>query len=540
MPFTLVLISAVVAAAAYLRALDFPFISDDNPYIPENAKLAELRVAELWRLFTEPYNSLAEFLPLRDLSYWIDITLFGLNPSAFRAHNILLYLLCLPLVYAITSALWRYFRPGDDASAPWVSAIVTALFALHPAHVEAVVWISGRKDVLCGLFSLLALWFAVNAKREQGLSPLYAGAAIVALLAAALSKAVAVAVAPVIALLWLVFWRDIPADKRRLSLLLWPIAIVLLAIGVAIIFSAAVKTRTPIYWGVETITRALGILGGLTRIAVSPEDRHFFYPLFEDPWFTAMVALGAVVLVAAIASGVRGLRNKPSLPGFALLAFTLICMPSLQLVPYAPPSLISDRFVFLALWPLLLLIVILAWRLKPVPCTILLLIIAIPWVFQTFERPGDYRSFDKLLDSDMRAYPGYYMPAHYKINIQEIGTGSIETYGEILRIAKNISDPYARDIISSLIQSDYAVYVGAMSSGDPREATRILRNVEVKLRQPPAQILWNTPMYNLWKDSQSSLSAQWQYLLENFPLDESVRHNAALYRLNADNYQVPQ
>ena len=66
----------------------------------------------MWRLLTEPYNPL-EFLPLRDLSYWFDIKLFGLNPAALRAHNIILYLLCLPLVYATTLGLWRYFRPAD-------------------------------------------------------------------------------------------------------------------------------------------------------------------------------------------------------------------------------------------------------------------------------------------------------------------------------------------------------------------------------------------------------------------------------------------
>src|ERR1700744_4212260 len=37
----------------------------------------------------------------------------------------------------------------------WRSAMVAFLFALHPAHVESVAWISERKDVLCTFF-----WFA--------------------------------------------------------------------------------------------------------------------------------------------------------------------------------------------------------------------------------------------------------------------------------------------------------------------------------------------------------------------------------------------
>src|SRR5262245_40751777 len=119
-PLVLVFIGAVAAACAYVQALNYPFISDDVIYVAKNGKLAELRWHDLWRLFVEPYNKFTEFLPLRDFSYWFDITLFGLNPAAFRIHNILLFLVCLPLIYGATAGAWRYFRPADASSAPWV------------------------------------------------------------------------------------------------------------------------------------------------------------------------------------------------------------------------------------------------------------------------------------------------------------------------------------------------------------------------------------------------------------------------------------
>lgn len=163
-PLVLTWFSAAVAAAAYLQVLNAPFISDDILYITSNAKLAGLRLSELWQLLVEPYNGASEYLPLRELSYWLDMTLFGQNPAAFRLHNIFLYLLCLPLVYGITLELWLYFLPADAASASWASAVVTALFALHPTHAEAVVWIAGRKDVLSGMFSLFALWLETTTR----------------------------------------------------------------------------------------------------------------------------------------------------------------------------------------------------------------------------------------------------------------------------------------------------------------------------------------------------------------------------------------
>lgn len=532
-PLALMLISAATTVAAFLQALDYPFISDDEAYITENTKLAGLHLTDLWRLFVEPYNSFSEFLPLRDLSYWFDITLFGLTPSPFRLHNILLYLLCLPLVYGTTLCIWRYLRQSDAASARWAAAAVTALFVIHPSHAEAVVWIAGRKDVLCGMFSLLALWLAVSARREYGISPVYATATLGALLAAMLSKAVAVAVAPVIALLWVFFWRDVPLLSRRYSQLLWPLACLLLAMCITVIFAAIITTRIPFYFGIETVTRALAILGWLTRLAVSPENRHFFYPVLEDPWLPAMITLGAATL-ATTAGGVVVLLRQRSLVGFALVTFTLICLPSLQLVPYTPPSLISDRFLFLAVWPAALLLVALAWRLKPLPRAALLIIIALPWIFQTIERPRDWRNEDTLIGTYLRAYPGHYMPAFQEIMVIQLPR---LMYREADELASKVTDSEARDIITGLIQADYAVRVKAVSVGNPQEAMARLWNLGIKLKQPPVQARWNSPMHVVWIESQRKLATLWESLAMSFPGDASVRYNAGLWMVDARRYE---
>jgi hypothetical protein len=183
-------------------------------------------------------------------------------------------LLCLPLVYVVTLRLWRYFRTADVTDTPWAAAVVTALFALHPALIESVVWISGRKYMLPNLFAMLTLWLAVKAKREYCLSVPHAIAALLAFVAMMLSKASYVAVAPIIALLWVMFWRDIPATKRPHSLLLWPVAILVLA-GILIrVFIVGSEETEPFYFGSEALTRTFAILGWLARLAVSPEGRH--------------------------------------------------------------------------------------------------------------------------------------------------------------------------------------------------------------------------------------------------------------------------
>lgn len=521
-PLTLVAISVLAALAACLQALGFPFVSDDSFYITSNSRLAGLHLVDLWRLFAEPYNPY-EFLPLRDLSYWFDLSLFGLSPAAFRLHNMLLYAICCLLVYAVTLRLWRYFRPAEAALASWPAAAVAALFALHPAHVEAVVWASSRKDLLSGMFALFALWLAAAAGRERGFSPWHAGAALAALLAALLAKATAIVVAPAIAVLWLLFWRDIPVAFRRRAMLLWPLVCLLLAACIAPIFMGYSTVKLPAYYGAEGYARALAVLGWLVRLAFGFGGRHYAYPVFEDGWLWAMVALGAAVLLAGV-GGVRLLWRRRSLAGYVLLVFALLCLPYMQFSPYITHTLVSDRFLFLALWPALLLLVALVWRLRPMPRGIILLLIALPWIFQTMERPRDWRSYDALVEADLHAYPGYYSPIFQSVE-KALSQGQ---YRAARELAVGISDQEIRDIVVQLVDGAYAVAVESVQSGDPRNAMARLQALDPLLRQPLARSRWNTPLFSFWLSSHDLLMLEWQTLARNFPNDESVRRATSM------------
>ena len=179
----------------------------------------------------------------------------------------------------------------------------------------------------------------------------------------------------------------------------------------------------PFYFGIEAVTRTFAVLGWLAFLAFSIGSRHYLYPVFEDPSLSLMVAIGVVILLSAAASGLLLLRKR-SLEGFALAAFLLLCMPYIQLMPNHPPSLVSDRYLALAVWPAILFAVALLWRLKLVPRIAILLVIALLWGFQTIERPRDWR-LETLFDADLRAYPGYYMPAMYEINYVQLPQGFI-------------------------------------------------------------------------------------------------------------------
>lgn len=526
-PSLLMTISLAAVIFSCLRALDYPFVYDDTVYITDNSALADLPWTDLWKLFVQAYNPW-EFLPLRDLSYWLDMTWFGSAPSVFRLHNMILYAVCCMLVFATTLSLVRNFRPSET-NATWIAAITTSLFAVHPAHIEAIVWASCRKDVLSGMFALLALFLALKAKREDGIAARYAIAALVALVAAMLSKAANIAVAPVIAILWLVFWRDIPSAARRFVSLLWPLAILIAAAGFALVFSASSSMKLPAYYGVETVTRSLSILGWLARLAISPESRHVIYPVL-DRWFIGMIAVGIIVGIAAVAGAVALIRKR-SLEGYLLIAFALLCIPYLQLMPFSTDSLVCDRFLFLSVWPIVLLLTLLLWRLSFLPRAILLGVLLALFSYQVFDRPKYWASDETLFERDFIASPENSILAYDQILWREI---PYSRFREARETADRMAVPEARDVMLKFVDVANAT-LDAVGTGDPRAAVARLNELAALIEQPaPARAKWDPPLSNFWLKTHRAYVRAWQALIGAFPNDEFVRNNysAAVMRFS--------
>ena len=149
----------------YARVAGHPFLFfDDNQYVTENPVV---RAGLTWQGVIWAFTSLQAFNwhPLTWLSHMLDVELFGLSPGPHHLVNAALHAGNAVLVFLV-------FRRMTGAT--WRSALVAALFAVHPTHVESVAWVAERKDVLSTLFGLLALLvYAAYARRGGPLR--YAG-----------------------------------------------------------------------------------------------------------------------------------------------------------------------------------------------------------------------------------------------------------------------------------------------------------------------------------------------------------------------------
>src|ERR1043165_2106856 len=139
---------AAVPFAPFWPVVHHPFITFDDPdYVAANARVASGLTAQniLWAFRT---GAGGNWHPLTWLSHMLDVELFGLSAGGHHLTNLCFHaansLLLFIALLRMTGALWR-------------SALVAALFALHPLHVESVAWIAERKDVLSGFFFMLTL-----------------------------------------------------------------------------------------------------------------------------------------------------------------------------------------------------------------------------------------------------------------------------------------------------------------------------------------------------------------------------------------------
>jgi tetratricopeptide (TPR) repeat protein len=140
---------AALVVLTYSPLWDCEFINfDDNVYITQNPMVLRGLSAEGFRwAWTTSYQ--ANWHPLTWLSLQLDAQLFGYHARSYHVTNILLHLANSLLLFVL---LWRL--TGSTVR----SAVVAALFAVHPLHVESVAWVTERKDVLSAFFGLLALF----------------------------------------------------------------------------------------------------------------------------------------------------------------------------------------------------------------------------------------------------------------------------------------------------------------------------------------------------------------------------------------------
>ena len=124
----------------------------------------------------------------------LDSQFYGPKPWGYHLTNVLLHAATAIVLFLVLRRMTGRL---------WPSALVAALFAVHPLRAESVAWVTERKDMLSGLFFTLTLWAYVGYVRRRFSLARYLG--IMFLFALGLMAKPAVATLPAVLLL-LDYW----------------------------------------------------------------------------------------------------------------------------------------------------------------------------------------------------------------------------------------------------------------------------------------------------------------------------------------------
>src|SRR5437016_1102153 len=352
------LVIAFSTFAAFLPTLQNQFVSwDDDKNFLENPHYRGLGWTQLYWMWT---THLGHYIPLTWMTLGLDYLLWGMNPLGYHLTNLLLHAANAAVFFFVVR--WLLARvlpsPSEHGYALAVSSGVAALvFAIHPLRVESVAWVTERRDVLSGLFYLVAILLYLRACERGARGRGWYWLSVAVFGCALLSKSMVVNL-PIVLLILDVYplrrlggavgWWSEPA--RRVYVEKIPF-VLLAAAASAVALMAQLSHNTMV---------SVVPLSALGRLALSVYGLSFYLwktvapvnlsPLYELPptvnqW--APQLLPSYGLVVAITALVLALRRP--LPGLlaAWVAYVVVLLPVLGIFQ-SGPQIAADRYTYLA------------------------------------------------------------------------------------------------------------------------------------------------------------------------------------------------
>jgi Flp pilus assembly protein TadD len=330
----------------YLPILSNNFVGYDDPkYVTDNPVVKQGLTPHgvYWAITTGYFGN---WLPVTWLSHLAAVSLFGLNPAGHHAFDAVLHACNAALVLVVLKAM---------TGRRWPSAVVAAVFAVHPLRVESVAWVAEQKDVLAGLFFLLTLLAYTSYARRP--SVLRYAAVLVLYALGLMSKTMLVTV-PFLLLL-LDIW-PLNRGRWRVRMLAEKVPLIALA-AAACAWTVHLQEQIHAMMGQDIWPigqRAVNAVVSVPRYLAElfwPAKLSVFYP-HPQSWPAWEVA-GSAVLILVISTAAWMVRRNMPYVLVGWLWFLGMLVPVCGLVQAGLQSM-ADRYTYL---PSIGLLIALVW-----------------------------------------------------------------------------------------------------------------------------------------------------------------------------------
>ena len=394
---------------------------DDPIYVLENPLIKELSWESIKQMFTT-FQVNGSYNPLVLLSWAVDYHFSELNPSLYHYTNLFLHLIVVGLVFYLALLLSKN---------KWVAFGTSLLFGIHPMHVEAVAWVTARKDLLYSLFYILGLiaYYFYQENKGHSYKWRYFFLCFICFVLSLFSKGSALTF-PLILWgmdylkkrkdLWPLLFEKIPFFI--LSVVFTHISIKAQDLGEALQFRAFYSVFDSLSVGFY------GYLDYLIKLVV-PYRLSGLHPYPTPsgtavPWYFSAAAVPVIIIALFCIKKIK--THKTLVFGFAFFFITLI--PVIQVLSFAV-SVTADRFTYLPYFGLFYLITIgIVWLLNNRPklknytialATAFLFFLSI----QTFSYSQTWKNSETVWSRVIKYYPNYFVSyvnrAAYRIEIGE-------------------------------------------------------------------------------------------------------------------------
>ncbi len=318
-----VILIIALGFAVYANSLNNEFFWDDealvtgNKYIKSWSYLPQIFTNTLGAGTDEGWNS---YRPLQSLTYMIDYSLWKLDPRGYHITNIFLH---------ISAALGIYWLINIIFGKNLLALLTGIFFVIHPVHIEAVTYISGRSDSLALLFTLLSFILYLKSPPSKRVGSKYA-LLLLSYSLALLSRESSL-ILPVLILVYHYSFKTQLKGKEFFSVVSIASIYILIRLTVLKVLLATAPSAFPTTL-LQRLPSFFASVASYIRLLFFPFDLHMEYGMvlfsWNDPKTITGIALFFILLICAFKK-----RERSPLISFSILWFFVSLLPVSNLFP---------------------------------------------------------------------------------------------------------------------------------------------------------------------------------------------------------------
>jgi hypothetical protein len=422
-----------VLVADYIRL-------DDHANILDNPHIQRLSLAGFAAIWTK--SDLGFYIPITYSIWWLYAGIANLlgtlkqSAPLFHALNLTLHIVNAFLVFSLLQTLLRFARAKpaalSEAQTRGAALIAALFFALHPAQVETVAWITELKGGLAGMLGLLGILSYYRSPRRATPAILF--------IAAMLSKPSAIVFPGVLLLVDRILLGKPLKDSVKAPFFFW-------------------MPQLPFVLITKYLQPDLNMefIPSLSqRLLVAADTFSFYFCKVLFPFHLALdygrsphvvllripgwhMALSALLTVAGVAVVIYSLwrpsqsdqDGAPAWRGFVFCGWAIFCLaiaPVLGLVPFAFQDFttVADHYLYIPIFGATLVVLGLLIRLRAaVGALVISAAILLGLAGLCFSQARHWRSTQTLFSHTLEINPQSYL-AHYSIGTELLEAGKTD------------------------------------------------------------------------------------------------------------------